>query len=440
MKKLKFFVAAMAFAAAATLAVAAEPGTMVPSATLFEYDNLQPLYPEVALREEKPTHKMHRVEYQSTNGMRVPAFYYVPTKGKRPLPCIIFTHGGGGSKDDFTSLYEFMAMRGFAILAPDAHLHGERVAPNIEPDQSDWYKTRNIILQTVVDLRRGVDWLETRPEIDADRIGYMGGSQGAFVGSVFVAVEKRVAAAAILVGGADFRVFLRHSLIPSLVLLRNYATEEEIDRYADILAVVDPMYYISAIAPRPLLLMNGTRDLIISKEAGERLQELAGEPKELHWYEGAHIPPIDKALLLASKFFKKHLKRKKPPAPAEPPAGAAEKPKISFSLERDFSNPENRVVTASASAEKPLPPGASLAIHFPRLSPRNLPMYDDGTHGDEKAGDGVWTMRLELGPRVPDLDVIGGDELYSAQIRALAAGGEVLSSADAGPITVEKQE
>ena len=428
----RFFFAVIICFAATAVARAATPGVSVPSATFFDYDATQPLNPTSEQLEDKQFHTEYRVEFNTTNGLRVPGLFYVPKKGRRPLPAILIMHGAGGSKQDFTMAYEFLAMRGFAVLAIDAALHGDRAAPGVDAFRADWLQLRAIYMQTVVDLRRAVDWLQSQDDIDDEFIGFWGVSMGTMIGTVFCAVEPRIHAAALLLGGADYHVLLRHSQLPALAIMRNYGNQEEMDTVAEQLAAVDPQYYIGAIAPRPVLLMNGERDYIISPEAGARLQELANEPKEIHWYDGGHLPPFDKVLMLSSDFFKKHLKRKQAPPKGPPHVDLEADTEITAHIDRDVSDPNTRRFTVTASAQPDLPEGVSLTAHFPMLSDLNLPMFDDGTHGDAAAGDGTWTMLYVLGPHPSALDVVGGAAMYEITIRAVGPDDAVLTEQPAG--------
>jgi len=416
----------------------AEIGTTIPSLTLFEYDNTQPLLEDIKLLQDRPQFKQYHLTFSSVNGQRVTALYYEPGNAKKPYPAIICVHGAAGSKEDIQIAYEFFALRGFAVLAVDAALHGERSLESINALRTDWYTLRHIYLQTVLDLRRSLDWLETRPDVDQSRIGYLGVSMGTIIGATFCGIDKRVAAAALIIGGADFHLFLRHSQLPGIVILRNFATEQELDAVADSLAPVDPQYYVGGISPRPAMFMNGKQDYAISPEAGARLQELAGEPKETYWYDGGHLPPFDQVMVRTANFFKKNLKRtKKPDSPgtAQPAAPA---PEISVSITRDFSDPMHRIVDITAKTKAPLPRGDTLALFFPLLPQQNLPMYDDGSHGDAKAGDGVWFFRFVLGPHPTSLDIIGGEQMYEAGVRAVDAQGRVLAETGAGILTREQ--
>jgi fermentation-respiration switch protein FrsA (DUF1100 family) len=57
------------------------------------------------------------------------------------------------------------------------------------------------------------------------------------------------------------------------------------------LADVDPLTYASRIAPRPLLMINGSEDRVIPALAAQRLYDAAGEPKQIDWFPGeGHIP------------------------------------------------------------------------------------------------------------------------------------------------------
>ena len=58
-------------------------------------------------------------------------------------------------------------------------------------------------VSTVIDIRRVVDWAQTQPDIDPQRIALIGFSMGALVASVALANEPRLAAGVLVMGGAD---------------------------------------------------------------------------------------------------------------------------------------------------------------------------------------------------------------------------------------------
>ena len=68
---------------------------------------------------------------------------------------------------------------------------------------------RELLIQQSKDIGRTIDYLETRPDIDRNKIGYMGVSMGAALGVVFTAVEDRLKAVVFLDGG-----FFAQKLMP----------------------------------------------------------------------------------------------------------------------------------------------------------------------------------------------------------------------------------
>jgi pimeloyl-ACP methyl ester carboxylesterase len=65
------------------------------------------------------------------------------------------------------------------------------------------YYYRDWMCQSIVDLRRGIDYLESRPDIDPDRIAVFGGSLGGWIGSILAAVEPRIKTAILSVPATE---------------------------------------------------------------------------------------------------------------------------------------------------------------------------------------------------------------------------------------------
>jgi dienelactone hydrolase len=91
--------------------------------------------------------------------------------------------------------------QGYAVMALDAQYHGDRAIYNdyINPGemifQRGWgVRYSNMVIQTIVDYRRAIDYLATRSDIDADRVGIVGYSMGGHMTFILGAVEPRVKA------------------------------------------------------------------------------------------------------------------------------------------------------------------------------------------------------------------------------------------------------
>jgi dienelactone hydrolase len=235
---------------------------------LFDYDSQAPLeIVETGLRNEGDV-TVHNITYASPRGGKVPAYLVLPA-GKGPHPAVLYMHGVGSPPDQFLSEAIAMAQGGVAgllIAAPYTRRSGQRL--RLTATDLDEF------VQCVVDLRRGVDLLTSRPEIDPTRIGYAGHSYGAIAGGVLSGLEKRIKAYVLMAGAARWTPWLAR-------------TGAEPD-YVARMRVTDPEYYVGRAAPAALLLQNGRRDTTFTEQDAKDLYLAASSPKELKWYDADH--------------------------------------------------------------------------------------------------------------------------------------------------------
>lgn len=276
----------------------------------YEYDKSAPLNAKLSVVEEREHFTLYKVYYTSVNNVRVPALLIVPRVSRPPYPCVIFLHGYGGRKEDAILLAEVAARFGYAIFSIDAEYHGERRVPGKQLYSPDPEDSRRAIVQTIIDLRRGVDFLETLEYIDRGRIGYAGGSMGAILGAIFIGVEPRVRAAVLVVGGGNMTLMIRESEHPAIPPIRERIEREGIswEEVKRLLEPVEPLNFIWRFSPRPVQFHCGRYDRVVPAEAQRQLAERAGEPKEVYWYDTGHNVPLEEVALRAIEFFNRHLK------------------------------------------------------------------------------------------------------------------------------------
>ena len=157
--------------------------------------------------ENRGSHVRETVVFDGPDGKPVPAYLALPAEAAGPSPVVVLLHALNGSKDDFwaggtplDSLREHLHAAGFAVLALDAPYHGGRLYENDFSDpphlvlsgQRD--RLRDMSTRSVVEHRRALDYLATRDDVDADRIGALGFSQGAMHALYLSAVDPRVRA------------------------------------------------------------------------------------------------------------------------------------------------------------------------------------------------------------------------------------------------------
>jgi predicted esterase len=133
---------------------------------------------------------------------RVPMLILRPEKSDKKLPAVIVLHGTGGSMHGMLGHLGELAKRNIVGVAIDARYHGARgdkgSSAYVQAIAKAWKtsddKTREhpFYYDTCWDLWRVLDYLGTRPEIDADRIGMVGISMGGIQTWLAAAVDDRV--------------------------------------------------------------------------------------------------------------------------------------------------------------------------------------------------------------------------------------------------------
>ncbi len=311
----RFWMPAMlaAVAAAAAQVSAAPDDVQALRLALYDYDTKLPLEatlgPAPAVKNEPPKLKALRsrdlVKFTSANDQRVTGILALPLSGPKPRGVVILLAGSGGHKDtDYVRLASDMFnSMGLATLSIDAQYHGDRARKGRSGDIHLIHDptSRDAWIQTVRDLRRSVDYLCSRADVDPSRIGFLGFSQGAMIGGTFIGVEPRIKAACLAVGGAGFVEWAAETgLAPA-------AASERLRLGA---LMTDPIYFVGRFAPKPLLLLAARKDELIPASATERLAGAAGEGKKLIWYNTGHVLAPNAILVDARGFFEQHLSRR----------------------------------------------------------------------------------------------------------------------------------
>jgi dienelactone hydrolase len=261
------------------LAGSTRAAAAVPVAAPFAVAHDRPLEAVEAVVAREESYTQLRVEFNGIQGDRVPAFLYVPRDaGRRAHPAVLLQYGSGGNKKTgyIVEIGRLFVARGFVVLTIDVPRRGER-APKEKKGSLDWLRGdlgRDLFVQYLGDYSRAVDYLAARPEVDRDRIGYVGISGGAITGVTFVAHEPRVRAMAALVGGGNLL-----GVVPALVP----------DKVREACRQLDPVHHVARIAPRPLLLVNVTRDQLVPRPFAEALHQAAGAGAKKVWLDCDHF-------------------------------------------------------------------------------------------------------------------------------------------------------
>ena len=180
-----------------------------------------------------------------------------------------------------------LARAGIASVAYDLPDHGERSDGQGTffdiffewADLDDLLTMLDGVTRSVKDGRWVTDYLETRTEVDPERIAAMGYSLGSYIGCVLTGVEGRIRGVVMNVGGTNVEV---EDYVRSVPL--GWAIG---GRYF-------PSYHAPNISPRPVPMLNGLQDAVVPA-AAQSLYDALLDPKEIRWYESGHNLPTPEA-------------------------------------------------------------------------------------------------------------------------------------------------
>lgn len=275
------------------------------------YDSNTSLQAKLTQRKDaegKPL-SLYNLSFAGGSEAHVPALVSVPASPKPgKQPAIILLHGLGGDKNQLQVLAMMLSGKGYTTIAIDVAGHGDRPKVNGKPiGEQDLAGMRTVAAQTVQDLRRTVDYLLSRPDIDPKRIGFVGVSLGGVLGARFLAEEPRVAVASLWVAGGDWGTLITTSAHPFAKRFRDTG-DTDATKIRAALADVDPVPAISRAAPRPLLFLNGATDDVVPKASSDALFAAARDPKERVILPGGHTTSLFDMASRTIRFLDKHLK------------------------------------------------------------------------------------------------------------------------------------
>jgi dienelactone hydrolase len=297
--------------------------------------------PQVVRREDRGDYVQEYLTFQTTPDVRVPAYVLIPKKAKLPAPGIVALHCHGGfyvwgkeklvdSDREHPALTEYkqqlysgrsiaseIARRGYVVIVIDAFYWGERrmvldedpvsyrepsrmsgeeVAQfNRRSQQGEQLVARSLFTAGITwpgvalwDDLRTVDYLASRPEVDAARLGCVGLSMGGYRSFLLAALEPRIKVAVDVGWMTSFAAQIRKHVVNTIGLTFHIGG---LYRYLDLPDLA------ALIAPRALLVINGSKDALFAPDgvraAFEKIEACfrkagAGDHQRCRLYDTPH--------------------------------------------------------------------------------------------------------------------------------------------------------
>lgn len=207
------------------------------------------------------------------DGMKL-AGWFIPSENGA---VIIMQHGYKSTRRELLNEAEMMHRHGYGVLLTSVRAHdyseGELISLGVYEmdDMEAWYQ-----------------YLLTRDDFDHDKIGIIGNSYGGMLSIQYAAQNENIKAVVancafssmpdtVATSVTHFTGLPEFPFVPLIVFWAEYDNGVNMEE-------IDATQWISQISPRPVFLMQGGADTVISPSSGQRLYDAAGEPKEL-WFD-----------------------------------------------------------------------------------------------------------------------------------------------------------
>ena len=247
---------------------------------LFDYDQQAPLDVEEQTVHDIGGAKVYQLSYASPRGGRVPGYLVVPS-GAGPFAGVIMMHGMPGRAVELLEYAVDLSRTGAVTLlidAPWARRAGEPLTFTAQD--------RDEHIQLIVDLRRSIDLLASRPDVDSTRLGYIGISYGGAMGGLLAGVEQRIKAYVLAVGDGGLVDRFTGDDGPSGPL--RTVPEQQQKEWIAVMEPIQPLHFVGHAAPATLFFQSAQRDQLVSRDEATRFHEAASEPKRIEWYNADH--------------------------------------------------------------------------------------------------------------------------------------------------------
>jgi dipeptidyl aminopeptidase/acylaminoacyl peptidase len=252
------------------------------------------------------------VRYPSTDGVKVPAFLYTPKHATGKVPVVVVFHGGPESQSlpTFSNFTQYLVTElGMAVLVPN--VRGSDGYGKTYRAMDDGVKRE----QSLADIGATLDFIASREDLDAARVGVYGGSYGGYMTLAAVTFyPERIKAAVDVVGISSLGSFLQNTQAYRRDLRRAEYGDERDAEVRKVQERISPLGAVEKIRAA-LYVQQGANDPRVPQSEAEQVVQAVRKRGSDVWYmlatdEGHGFQKKDNrdyAQMTALMFLEKHL-------------------------------------------------------------------------------------------------------------------------------------
>ncbi len=200
------------------------------------------------------------IRFKSFDGVEIPAIYYLPHQAsiENKVPALVWVHGGPGgqSRQNFSSLIQYMVNHGYAVLAVNNRGSSGYGKTFFQMDDLNHGE------KDLQDCVEGKNWLASQAEIDGDKIGILGGSYGGYMTMAALTYTPEEFAVGVNLFGVTNWIRTLKSIPPWWESFKDALYKELGDPHsADSVRLrrISPLFHTDKVT-KPLIVLQGSKD------------------------------------------------------------------------------------------------------------------------------------------------------------------------------------
>lgn len=231
-------------------------------------------------REERAAYTLESLILETAPNLYATANLYLPRTGQQPFPVILY-QCGHANKDQFTHHGAWFAARGIAVLIMDNIEMGEIEFTHHGVYSRAWFhwysRGFSPLAVELLNARRAIDYLVSRPDLDSQRIGATGISGGGMTTFFLAAIDERIKASAPVSGALSTEGWIKHRLSAA-----HCDCQYPVNSYGLLYSEIGAL-----TAPRAQLLCNADADRGFPMDAFNQMADKMREVYRLYHADGA---------------------------------------------------------------------------------------------------------------------------------------------------------